>query len=79
METRAVFPDGSPVPRDWCIMPDHYTNTFTITVRSLRPISEETIKGIIEEKLEVVAVEATAQTVVVRNTPPVAHDIGGEG
>jgi hypothetical protein len=49
-------------------MPDHYETTFTVVVRSLRPVSAGGLKAIIERQYEVTSISATAETCVVQNS-----------
>lgn len=66
-----VFPDGTPVPQSWCINPDNYETTITLTVRTARiPASLNAIKELIESKHEVSSIEITKARCVVRNKKP---------
>ena len=54
----ATFRDGQTVQTD------HITTTFAVSVRALRPVSEETIKNLIETRFEVVSIEETNQSII---------------
>ena len=30
MELKTIFPNGTEVPRGWCVTPDHYLTTFAV-------------------------------------------------
>jgi hypothetical protein len=51
--TKYVYPDGEEVPKDHCVMPDNYQTTIQITVRSMRPLTGECLKEIVQTKHEV--------------------------
>ena len=68
MDTKCIYADGTPFPPGWCAMPDHYETTFTVVVRSLRPVSAGGLKAIIERQYEVTSISATAETCVVQNS-----------
>ena len=52
-----VYQDGSPVPENHCVIPDTIEKSYIVTVRSMRHISADTIKDLIEKKFEVVTCE----------------------
>ena len=49
-----INPNGNPVPAGYCVTPDHFELEFTVKIRSMRRISEDTVKDIIQTKFEVV-------------------------
>lgn len=66
-ETVYLHTDGTPVRPGICMMPDHFVETFTVTVRSEHPIHPDTIKRLIQARNEVTSVEKTAAICYVRN------------
>lgn len=66
VKTNHIHVDGRPVVEGHCVVPDHYVQTFTVTVRSLRGISGETLKNLIQKSYEVVVAELTAETCYVK-------------
>ncbi len=67
-EMKYLHTDGTPARPGICMMPDHHVQTFTLTVRSLRPLSSDRLKEIIETKEEVVACERTSATCYITNS-----------
>lgn len=66
MVTVAVYTDGSPVPPGFCITPDHYNTTFILTVRTMRPCSEDRLKDIIQKQIEVTNIQIDNELIVAR-------------
>ena len=66
VKRECVYTDGTPVPSGYCVMPDHYTTTLTVVVRSSRPISSERITNLIQQQHEVVSCLPTHERCVVR-------------
>jgi hypothetical protein len=61
-----VHKDGTPVASGHCVMPDHTTTTFTITLRSNYPVAPDVLKRLLQEKYEVVEIVPVEATTVVR-------------
>jgi hypothetical protein len=64
-----VYANGQPVPAGFCVMPDNWTTSFVVRVRSMQPVSADALKALIQGKLEVVEIARTAEKCVVRNSP----------
>lgn len=62
-----IFATGKPVPNGMCVMPDNSVSEFNVKVRSLLPVHADRLKSIIERYYEVVSIEKTDETTVVRN------------
>ena len=69
MNRKYIYANGQPIPQGHCVVPDHSVQTFTVTIRSLRTLSPETIKNLIEKKFEVLDCEETAGTIVGGSRP----------
>ena len=60
------YPDGKGPCVGVVITPDNYEETFTVTIRSMRSLSEETVKNLLQTRYEVTAIEKTEQVITVR-------------
>lgn len=48
------------------VTPDHTEQIFVVSIRTMRPVSEDTIKEMIQAKFEVIGCEETHRTSIVR-------------
>lgn len=53
-------------PNDVTVIQDHAVKSFTVTIRTMGTVTEETIKRLLQEKPEVVAVQQTDEVIFVR-------------
>ena len=67
-EAKYIYRDGTTVPQGVCMVPDHWNQTFVITIRSMRHLSTEAVKEQLQKKWEVVAIDLTADTCVVNHS-----------
>lgn len=51
-----------------CIVPDNEVSTFTIQIRSLNSVDQDTLKRLIQQKYEVLNIEKTNSDVVIRES-----------
>jgi hypothetical protein len=68
-EDRYIHRDGTPVRSGICVMPDNWTTTFSVTLRSLTPAQAEAVRTLLQTKYEVVSIEKTDALCVVTNEP----------
>lgn len=66
-EVQVLYSDGSPVPRGYCVMPDHYVTTVQVTIRSLTPVAVESLRDLIQQRHEVIGLSTTEEVCIVRN------------
>lgn len=45
------------MPINETVIVDHFTQRFTVVIRSLSPVGEDTLKNLIQQKYEVVEIE----------------------
>lgn len=50
---RYVKTDGSAIPKDHCVRPDHYVTTVTVTIRSMSPLALSRVNDLIQQQYEV--------------------------
>ncbi|OAI48447.1 hypothetical protein AYO44_06950 [Planctomycetaceae bacterium SCGC AG-212-F19] len=48
---------GRQLPKNRCVMVDHHIQTFQVTVRAPNPISEATLKEMLERRYEVTGIQ----------------------
>ncbi len=65
-DTIYVTKTGDAVPEGHCIMPDHYETTYTVTVRSMMPLSPERLRNVIQDRYEVTDCVMNVRKCVVR-------------
>jgi hypothetical protein len=61
-----IRPDGSPVPPHHCVLPDNYVIKFTVEVRAMSGVSADAIREQLQKRWEVLSVQKTDTTIVVR-------------
>lgn len=75
LETKYVYKDGSEVPQNYCVLPDHWETKLTITIKSRYALDLGRIKSdiqrqrefaTVDNRHEVVAIEKVEETCVVR-------------
>lgn len=66
MKTDMITVDGNRVNTRRPVQIDNHVTTFTVSIRSMSAIGEDTVKDLIEKKLEVVSIEKITHTMVVR-------------
>lgn len=59
-----IYTDGTPVPEGKRVRGDHSLTTFTVTVRSMKGMTADTLKDAIQKQFEVTDIEVTGQTLV---------------
>lgn len=62
------FTDGTTVPQDACITPDHKVDTFTIEIRSLDGTTRERVRELLQTRLEVTRIVHDQQIVYARSS-----------
>lgn len=73
MTVRHLYADGTEVARGYCITPDHFVQTFTVTIRSSGGVSADAVKDQIQKRNEVTAIEMTGNDCIVRNVKRIDH------
>jgi hypothetical protein len=63
---KTVYADGTAVPTGICIQVDHYEQEFTLKISSMRHISAETLKDLIQQKFKVLEIQKCGELVVAR-------------
>lgn len=66
IETEYQDKDGNPVDPGKRIVPDHYHQTFTVTIRTLTPISDGGLTDLIQKRWEVTACHQTKKVATVQ-------------
>lgn len=61
-----VYGDGTAVPNGVCVQVDHYEQEFTVKISSMRHISAETLKDLIQQKFKVLEIQKSRELVVAR-------------
>lgn len=62
MRTSFIRANGEEVGTGNFVVPDNYTGTFVVRVRSLDRVSEDRIKQLLQQKLEVLEVSQIDET-----------------
>lgn len=63
---KIITTDGRELPAGVCVTPDHYMQTFVVQVRSIRQLSADNIKDLIQAKHEVTSIkEEPAEAVII--------------
>ena len=60
---------GKPIDDGQTVVVDHYTQRFTVVIRSMSPIGEDTLKNIIQQKYEVVEIKQQDANAMITTTP----------
>lgn len=70
VETKYIYPDGTPFDSRNCCRPDHWETTLVVKVRSQYGLNPDKIKALIEAQHEVTEINVTEKTCVVANPYP---------
>ena len=70
---KTIFATGEEVPVGQCVSPDHYVTEFTVKVRSTGLVYVGALKRVIQERHEVINIECTDRTMVVREVQRIDH------
>ncbi len=63
-----MYTDGTPVPLDACITPDHVVDTFTVQIRSMTGTGRDRVRDLIQHKLEVSRITHDVKTIYARSS-----------
>jgi hypothetical protein len=70
---KTIFATGEEVPVGQRVSADHYMTEFTVKVRSTGFMSDDALKQVIQQRHEVINIECTDRTMVVREVQRIDH------
>jgi len=65
-EVNYIHADGTPVQTGNCVVVDNRVQSYRVNIRTMGTVTEETIKRLLQNALEVVSVQKLGEIIVIR-------------